>query len=53
MIFVNCYLCGKEFLYTGCEYIYRRQNKGKRLLFCGWNCMRKWEKENEGDKKNV
>lgn len=48
-----CPICGKEF-YTGqyIDYVYKRTIDGKILYFCGWNCMRKSDKEQEGKKKH-
>jgi hypothetical protein len=50
----TCPVCGKIF-YIGMmtEWIYKKYDKNaksyeRRKLFCGWNCMRKWEKANEG-----
>lgn len=48
----KCAQCGKEFWFDGDEYIYKKNVKNgkensKVLNFCGWNCMRKFEKEKE------
>lgn len=47
----RCVICGKEFVFDGEEYTYKKYmikaGKHKTLYFCGWNCMRKYEKESE------
>ena len=52
--FYKCAKCGKVFYWTNIEsYIYKKSttrltsNKPKTIYFCGWNCMRKYEKERE------
>lgn len=46
----KCATCGKElkissFMDTG--YVYRRVYKGRRKWFCGWNCMRAFDRKAE------
>lgn len=46
---VVCPVCGKTFLLTSGEWVYRimvnkKQNKYKYV--CSWRCRRKWEKKN-------
>lgn len=51
-----CKQCG-ELIYTRffnmSEYIYKLHRNGKNTIyFCGYNCMRKYEKEHEVQRKN-
>ena len=39
----TCPICDKEFLLSP-YHIYKKRVKGKDLIFCGWNCMVRWEK---------
>lgn len=48
----KCAECGKEFFIPCVSYwTYRkpawRATHEKTVYFCGWNCMRKWEREQE------
>lgn len=50
-IFKTCAVCGKLFILPSQEYVYKKY-KGhgtnqRRVFFCGWTCMRQWEKEHE------
>lgn len=44
----TCDICGKEFYFNGETYLYKKVTgegkKTKTHYFCGWNCMRKYEK---------
>ena len=48
----QCNICGKfiDRLFWD-EYVYKKEistgYSNKTVYFCGWNCMRKWEKEQE------
>ena len=48
-----CTTCGKHFYRDSMEdYVYRRQKAVARkapqlFYFCGWNCMRAWDREQE------
>ena len=46
----KCPICGKDFVLAPCN-IYKLTVDGKIKNFCGWNCMREQEKENEAKKK--
>lgn len=39
----KCCECGKVFLHVG-QYAYKHTVGSRHFFFCGWNCMRKWEK---------
>lgn len=41
----KCPICGKEFIMYDPNWIYRFVYNGKTHTFCGWNCMRKFEKK--------
>ena len=43
----NCSKCNKEFYFEGDIYTYKKSFDHKVLNFCGWNCMRKFEREKE------
>ena len=51
----KCYVCGKDIdltIYN--DYIYKKEHpdsKSRTIYFCGWNCMRTYEKKEE--KNNV
>lgn len=56
-----CHTCGKKmFRSYWDEYVYKkeltenkkRQKKHKTIYFCGWNCMRQYEKESEEQKRH-
>ena len=51
MIF-NCFQCGKEVerMFMD-EYLYKKKHQDRTIYFCGWNCMRKFEKEKEVKKR--
>lgn len=38
-----CYICGKTFTCFP-QWVYKRQRTFKRLLFCTYGCMRKYDK---------
>ena len=50
----KCGVCGKDFFIPVVGYwVYKRENHlkdGNEIYFCGWNCMRKFEKEYEEKK---
>ena len=47
----KCYVCGTVIkrMYWD-EYIYKKNigKKNKQVFFCGWNCMRQYEKRKRG-----
>lgn len=48
----KCAQCGKEFYFSGETYAYKKSigfksGKPKVLNFCGWNCMRTYERKKE------
>lgn len=51
----DCAVCGKhverlymdEWIYKKFVYGHKKDEWAKTLYFCGWNCMRKYEKEQE------
>ena len=49
MAYRTCRVCRKRFWVEDVErYIYHKHPWGEREnWFCGWNCMRKWEKRRE------
>ncbi|MBR3008367.1 MAG: hypothetical protein IKI35_05660 [Stomatobaculum sp.] len=54
----SCSVCGKKIIVGDLErYVYQREQKTGKLWFCGWTCLRKWEKANpdygKGRKKNT
>lgn len=51
MRFVDCYVCGKTFILAP-KNIYRVTVNGKVKHLCGWNCLRKLEREKEAKKKS-
>ena len=43
-----CPVCKKEFYVYSGDWIYKKSHYEKKTTyFCGWNCMREWEKKNE------
>lgn len=48
-----CYTCKKEFdwLYPMDDYVYKKNHNGSTIYFCGWNCMRHFEKTHEVKKR--
>ena len=52
--FWECAECGKKFYNTAIEqYIYKKYKPGRGIAyFCGWNCMRKYEKKRAEARKN-
>lgn len=53
-----CAACGKDFYVFNLEdYIYRRKlgrkEQGGTVYFCGWNCMRAWEKTHKEPSKRL
>ena len=46
----KCFQCGKEFYNNNMKhYMFKQKiNRGsKTIYFCGWNCMREYEKERD------
>lgn len=41
----KCPICGKEFIMYAPNWIYRIIHNGVTHTFCGWNCMRAFEKK--------
>ena len=39
-----CPICGKSFVITTSEWIYKRDNGKKLTYFCSWKCMREDER---------
>ena len=50
MELVRCPMCGKSFI-PAPEHIYKAPIKGRVKYLCGWNCLRKLEREKEAKKK--
>jgi len=50
-IFKKCKVCGKSFIMPSQEYVYKayegKESDRRRIFFCGWTCMRQWEKAHE------
>lgn len=46
----KCFVCGKEFILAP-ENIFKVLIEGKVKHLCGWNCLRKLEREKEAKKK--
>jgi len=55
-----CPVCGKRFnVFCYEDWVYRKDMsektgkdaRSKRLLFCSWGCLRKWEKQREEEMK--
>ena len=47
----KCAACGKEFSFSGEKYSYKKKINAHKttrtVYFCGYSCMRKFEKERE------
>ena len=45
----SCIMCGKERYMGNLDgYVFKRKDNrgsGSMLYFCGWNCLRAWEKQ--------
>lgn len=50
MIVEKCPICGKSFV-PAPYHIYKASIKGRVKNLCGWNCLRKLERERETNKK--
>ena len=55
----HCYMCGQKMDRTYWdEYIYKadvapnRRKSHEPVYFCGWNCMRKYEKQKAEEKRH-
>ena len=51
-VYETCGSCGKKFYIPNKDawvyhrYAYRKSRENGHIWFCGWNCMRAWEKKN-------
>ena len=42
-----CGNCGKEFMITGSEWVYKDWRKNSLVYYCSWKCLREAEKKKE------
>lgn len=40
-----CPVCGRSFSHSGGSWVYVKKRRGRKIRFCGWDCLRAWEKQ--------